>query len=200
MSLVFTGFLIILFVLLAKLYDHSYVYALDKKLSLAVYNYSDFTWIDRFYMIITHLVSGIMLTFLLLLLFIYFWVKQKKFLACLLAINLVGINLLIIGLKWVFKRDRPALQHMVEVTSYSFPSGHAMNVTAFMGFLCYVLWQNRMQYRYLFILFSGILVILVGFSRVYLGVHYPLDVIAGYVASLLWIFLLSVLYRRYAKE
>jgi membrane-associated phospholipid phosphatase len=74
-------------------------------------------------------------------------------------------------------------------TSYSFPSGHAMESFVAYGMLAYlaVLWLRTWEARVAVICGAALLVVLIGFSRMYLGVHYFSDVIAGYAAGGVWL-------------
>ena len=106
--------------------------------------------------------------------------------AKLLAIVMVGGVLLTYALKWGFDRDRPP--YAAYITSKAFPSGHALMATAFyltLGNILYRLTEKR-RVRGLVIGFSVALPALVGFSRVYLGVHYPTDVVAGWALGVSW--------------
>lgn len=92
--------------------------------------------------------------------------------------------------KLFFDRPRP-INALILETSNSFPSGHATISIAFYGFLAYLLYKkttNRLQ-RLIIILSTTILVLVIGFSRLYLGVHYFSDVGAGYLVGALWLFL-----------
>lgn len=88
------------------------------------------------------------------------------------------------GLKSFVQRERP-LHQLVEVTGYSFPSGHAMVGLAFYGLLAYLLCRHLRNgtLRYTLIIFFMLLVLVIGVSRIYLGVHYPSDVLAGFAAG-----------------
>jgi undecaprenyl-diphosphatase len=106
--------------------------------------------------------------------------------AKLLAIVMVGGVILTYALKWGFDRDRPP--YASYITSKAFPSGHALMATAFyltLGSILYRLTEKR-NVRGLVIGFSVALPALVGFSRVYLGVHYPTDVVAGWALGVSW--------------
>ena len=90
-------------------------------------------------------------------------------------------------LKLVFARPRPTVFPPLTVEhTYSFPSGHSIIAVALYGFLATLLWQKR---RYGWALFSAIMIPLIAFSRVYLGVHYPSDVLAALMLGLLWLML-----------
>lgn len=115
-------------------------------------------------------------------------IKDKKAQATTLAIAATGAVALNYLLKDLFARDRPALwERIVDVGSYSFPSGHAMISLVVYGMIGYLLailfrrWQKS-------VLFLTILLInSIGLSRLYLGVHWPTDVVAGYAAGLVWL-------------
>jgi undecaprenyl-diphosphatase len=99
----------------------------------------------------------------------------------------VGGAMAINGLaKLVFRRVRPSLwTSLTPETSYSFPSGHAMGSMALVAALLVLAWPTRA--RWWVPVPGALFVLLVGISRVYLGVHYPSDVLAGWAASLAWV-------------
>ena len=108
--------------------------------------------------------------------------------ANLLVITLAGGWLLNVVLKYSFHRQRPSLSSLVTATGYSFPSGHAMLGAVFYGFLAYIFYLNlRKPYRTISVALFAVLVFFIGLSRIYLGVHYPSDVIAGYMAGTFWL-------------
>lgn len=88
--------------------------------------------------------------------------------------------------KLVVNRPRPATQHLVEVASASFPSQHAAQAAAILPALAMVLTTRRSGARVLAGVLATVLVVGIGASRVYLGVHYPSDVAAGWIIGLLW--------------
>jgi undecaprenyl-diphosphatase len=107
----------------------------------------------------------------------------------LLVISLSGAWLLNTILKVLFHRARPDIVHLVKAGGYSFPSGHAMVATAFYGVIGYLLWLNlrsRSKPSWYIVVCTFVLIISIGISRIYLGVHYPSDVIAGYVVGGVW--------------
>jgi undecaprenyl-diphosphatase len=107
----------------------------------------------------------------------------------LMIVATLGARLLNVFLKEVFGRPRPdPTLHLTEVRSPSFPSGHAMD-SAVIYLILAALLMRLVQPRALKLYFLGLaalLTFLAGFSRVYLGVHYPSDVLAGWVAGLAW--------------
>ena len=91
-------------------------------------------------------------------------------------------------LKYIIQRPRP-IQMLIEKTGFSFPSGHATLAVAFFGMLIY-LFKNKIKnktIRYLFIIANILLMILIGFSRLYLNVHWFTDVLAGFSLGLICI-------------
>lgn len=97
-----------------------------------------------------------------------------------------GLNFI---LKNIISRPRPTTDRLVYANFYSFPSGHAMSAIVFYGFLSYIsiLLIKKKPIRYLFVSACVFMVLLIGASRIYLGVHYPSDILAGYLAGISWL-------------
>lgn len=111
---------------------------------------------------------------------------------------ILGSTLLNVILKSIFHRDRPTLNRFVEATGYSFPSGHSMASFTLYGVICFLLWKHA-KYAYIRVILvccSSIVVIAIGLSRIYLGVHYPSDVVGAYFASGTWLAVSIGLYQR----
>lgn len=97
-----------------------------------------------------------------------------------------GAGLLNIIAKLIFQRPRPDLWiSIAPEATFSFPSGHAMGSMALVTALVVLLWSTRWKWPTLIV--GSIFVVLVGISRVYLGVHYPSDILAGWATSLAWV-------------
>lgn len=113
------------------------------------------------------------------------WKKHKSEAVLFLAVLAIGLFLNIF-LKMVFQRPRPEFDPILDLSSsYSFPSGHAMNSFIFYSVLAYFVYHftRRMALCVIAITTAIVLILLIGFSRVYLGVHYPSDVLAGFIAG-----------------
>lgn len=105
------------------------------------------------------------------------------------AVNLVLTALLNVGLKTIVQRPRPEGFRLIEETGFSFPSGHSMVACAFFGLIIWLVWRyerDRRQRIALTVAFS-VVIVMIGISRIYLGVHYASDVIGGFCASMVWL-------------
>lgn len=123
--------------------------------------------------------------------------REKKKEALFYSINVIGIWLFNEILKSIFKRPRPTGIHIVDVHGYSFPSGHAMIFMGFSLLIVYYIIENvksvsmRIVLSILMVSYS----VLVGLSRVYLGVHYFSDVFAGWLVAVLWVSIMIIIYK-----
>ena len=135
---------------------------------------------------ITHLIDiPVIITWVLIVAFI-FYRKQWKLESYLMFGNLTLAGILIVTFKNIYQRPRPEILHLVEEKGFSFPSGHSLAVTIMVGTLI-VIFSQRIKDK----LWKRIVQILLGFyllsvllSRVYLGVHYPSDVLASLCVGL----------------
>lgn len=146
-------------------------------------------WLQAAMLELTALGGGAVLT-LLAVVAIGFVIAQRKYAdAGFIAVAIGGGALLCALLKIGYARPRPALvAHLVEVSSASFPSGHAMN-SAVMYLTMSVLLARATPARHIkaYLLWVGVgLTLIVGISRVYLGVHWPTDVLAGWAVGAAW--------------
>lgn len=135
----------------------------------------------------------ISLTVLALLFF-----KNKK-IGIFMAIDLIVITIFQYILKPIFGRSRPLDINLIEETSYSFPSGHSLTAMAFYGFIIYLIYKSNLKYKKVYIILFSILILLIGLSRVYLGVHFITDVLGGFTFSLFYLILFIELTKKYLK-
>ena len=104
------------------------------------------------------------------------------------VIDCAGGVILSYGLKSVFGKVRPDLwESAIEEVSFSYPSGHALGSTVLYGFLAYLFATRFRQFSWLIYLIAISLIGAIGFSRLYLGVHWPTDIIGGYGMGFLWL-------------
>lgn len=123
---------------------------------------------------------------------------ELVFLCCVVGGSAVMNQLM----KMVFHRERPSVHRLIEETGFSFPSGHTMGAIALYGALAFLLWRHipKRFGRVLLITASCAIIFMIGISRIYLGVHYPSDVLAGLLASGFWFSLVVYLYQLYMER
>jgi undecaprenyl-diphosphatase len=138
---------------------------------------------------ISDLGSPVFLSGLFVVLVIIFLLVGWRYAAIWLAITMAGALVLDITLKDLFHRPRPLAYFIPDPGSYSFPSGHALGSFCFYMVLAGLVTGRIRNFadRILIWVSAALLVGMIGFSRVYLGVHWPTDVIAGYAAAAFWV-------------
>lgn len=181
-TILFIATFLLLLLLISNLYNNK-LYMIDE----LIYPYISVTIcppLTMFFKIITKFAD----IFLILLILILVFLKNKKH-AFYLAFNSVAILMINIVLKNIFRRIRPVGINLIEENGYSFPSGHSMISVVFYGFIMYLIWKSKLSINlkktFCLLLYSFIL--LIGISRIYLGVHYFTDVITGFCISLLYL-------------
>ena len=151
-------------------------------------------FLTKIMIFITNFGAGYTIVALLLfVLFLIFRHHQKEaIIFIILMIMGIGINL---GLKSNISRPRPAIAPLISENTYSFPSAHAMNSFVFYFALCFYIYHftGNKKISFIFVLVAILLVLMIGFSRVYLGVHYPSDVLAGYLIGFFWLTVIYVI-------
>ncbi|HEX9107415.1 MAG TPA: phosphatase PAP2 family protein [Longimicrobiales bacterium] len=138
----------------------------------------------------TALGSGVVLVVVVVVGSAFLWLTRHRHSAYLLLASFFGAWLLNMLLKDVFERPRPlVVTHLASAASSSFPSGHAMSSMAAYGAIALLVTrlEESQRARLLTWVLAAALVIVIGASRVYLGVHYPSDVLGGYAAGLAWV-------------
>jgi len=120
-----------------------------------------------------------------LTLVLFITIKNKK-IGLLIGTNLIVITILNQIFKFILQRPRPTENRIINENGYSFPSGHSMISMAFYGFLIYLIYKyvKNKKLKYISITLISILIIFIGISRIYLGVHYTSDVLAGFLFSI----------------
>jgi undecaprenyl-diphosphatase len=152
---------------------------------------------------ISQLHSTIGITVFSVIVAIFLWRHGDRYWVGSLLLAVPGGMLLNVILKQVFHRSRPVWDDpLLTLTSNSFPSGHAAAATLFYGFLAaYMIWRmKKASARALAVAGCVLMILLVAFSRVYLGVHYPSDVLAAIAISTAWLVLSLVTVRAIAKR
>ncbi len=127
--------------------------------------------------------------------YLYLRHKNWKFIVQTVLVLLLSTATNIL-LKSVINRSRPAHEHLVEVNTLSFPSGHSMSAMGFYGFLIYLTLVSKIPLvlKVSLAIVLVITILSIGISRIYLGVHFPSDVAAGFVGGLIWVTFCIVLF------
>lgn len=159
---------------------------------------------------ISPLLTGIMkvLTFLgsvkwigtvVLISALWLFIKKKWSLGWFILLSSGMGSVFNIILKNIFKRQRPDIHRLISETGYSFPSGHSMGSFIFYGALLYMIihYTRNKRRQTLAGIIIALLIFFIGLSRIYLGVHYPSDIIGGYTAGGAWLIICVMIYRYY---
>lgn len=125
----------------------------------------------------------------LVLIAFFLFVRKLKWYSIKIPAIAISSLLMMFGLKNLFGRERPEIPLVQAAQGLSFPSGHALMSMTFYGLLIYFIWQSvkNKWLKYTLCLILFIWIQLIGFSRIYLKVHYPTDVMAGYAIGFLWL-------------
>lgn len=141
----------------------------------------------RFFTKIGDVKGYLIIVALSIILTIIVFKKWKYTIQIIVVLALASVSNLI--LKRVFERTRPDIEQLVIAKSLSYPSGHAMSAMAFYGFLIFLVsrfkWNITAKIGAIILL--AIVILSIGISRIYLGVHYPSDIVGGYIAGLIWV-------------
>lgn len=149
--------------------------------------------------VITNLsASDFMIYFFPGLVTLLFLFKQRSK-AIFLFVTGTGGFLLFSGLKFLFQRERPPYPLLFEESGFSFPSGHATFSFVFYGSLAYLVWLAALPkiLKIMMMVFLLTLSLAIGISRIYLRVHYPSDVLAGFCLGYSWLLLMIYISRKW---
>lgn len=133
--------------------------------------------------VITNFGGAYIVIFITFVLVLFLKERREK---ALVVINLISVTAINQLLKQIVQRPRPTEYRIVDASGYSFPSGHSMVSMAFYGYIIYLIYKNVKQpvLKWTSIILLGVLIFMIGISRIYLGVHYTSDVLAGFMLSL----------------
>lgn len=158
----------------------------------------------KFMLVVTQLGTG-EVVFGLTVILMVLWALRRRYADMIsIAVLALGSKVVIDISKVIIGRERPTLfEHLVFEPSKSFPSGHAVISVTVFGFLAYLALTARKglwKWRTSAAAGLAVIILLIGFSRLYLGVHWPTDVIGGYLIGVVWLLLCISFRRRFIKQ
>ena len=175
----------ILFSIIGSLYNNEII-SIDVFMHDLVVNNLRSDGLTFIMLFITNFCNPIIL--ILLSLVILLICKDKK-MGLIIIINLLVSILLNIIFKGIIQRDRPLEDFLITESGYSFPSGHSMVSMAYYGLIIYFIYKKikDKRVRNILMILIGFLILAIGFSRIYLGVHFASDVIGGFLISIIYL-------------
>jgi undecaprenyl-diphosphatase len=185
-----------------ELHEDSFLSSLDQRILVLISQYR-VTALNGPAVDISALGSPTVLSLFTLIGAMLLWLKQDRRGCAYLIVGSTGAGVGTFLLKHIFSRDRPSIvPTLVNVSGFSYPSGHSFGATSVYLLLMFLAWRKYLSRSSRgLILFATIAVIsAVCFSRLYLGVHYPSDVLSGMFLGVAWICLLTYYLNRSAQE
>lgn len=189
-TLLVVGILLEYFIDLTEMLQNDQLARFDQRVTDWVFTYRTET-MNRFFLVITAFGNAqsyfIIVPVVAIILYAY---GHRWHLSIMATIILLSTSLLNILIKNIIARPRPLESlRLIEAFNFSYPSGHSMGATAFYGFLVYLVIQftRRLWLKIVLVVLLVFLILAIGLSRIYLGVHFPSDVLAGFIAGIIWL-------------
>jgi len=125
----------------------------------------------------------------LILIGYFLFIKKLRWYSIKVPVVAIGSLIIMASLKLFFSRPRPLTPLLEAVKGFSFPSGHAMSSVTFYGLLMYIVWHEvtNKTLKWTLIAFFALFILAIGFSRIYLRVHYASEVLAGFAMGAIWL-------------
>lgn len=190
---------ILLFIIWSILVVKGVFLFLDYQIFDFIQQYLINDFLVSFFKAVTYLGSASILFFITIISLLIF---KNKHIGISLGINAFLIAMLNLILKNLFLIPRPEIVTLIEENGYSFPSGHAMASFSFYGYLIYLIYKKMKPsvVKNILLIFLVLLIFLIGFSRIYLGVHHFSDIIGGYIISGAYLILYIKLVKKLGLE
>ena len=196
-NILFTGILILYLIIIILLLRDNLQW-FDLPLTMAVQSLESplLTEIMKFFSFIGSTWVVIIIAFINIIFF--FFVFKYRSEVIFFVVTLSGSTLLNSLLKNLFERERPISHRLIEAPGYSFPSGHSMAAFTLYAVLAILLWNHLKTKtgKTITIIVLSLFIFAIGISRIYLGVHYPSDVLGGYLTSFIWVFISMHLFNK----
>lgn len=180
---------VLLFAGMAQLVEDGHTQRADDAILLWMNSHAT-PWLDAAALEVTALAGVAVVWLVLLLASLFLWQTHHRYSVALLWISYLGASLINFTMKALYERPRPALfEWRTPLAGHSsFPSGHSTTAVAVFATLAYLIvrLETTRATRRLSLVIAGVVIVLIGASRLYLGVHYPSDVVAGFALGLAW--------------
>jgi undecaprenyl-diphosphatase len=178
-----------IFIELTEILQSEYLATFDSAISSRIMSYRS-PFLTEYFVFVTNMgdAIGYAIVFAICTTLFFIIFKSWKYVAQLALVMVLALSSNLI-LKQLINRSRPDAEHLVSVETLSYPSGHAMIAMAFYGLLIYLTTQFaiRKAWKFSLIFLLSVLILSIGISRIYLGVHYPSDIAGGYIAGFIWV-------------
>ncbi len=199
---VFLGYMVVavvVFLILAVLAKTVAYFTLDVTITQALQKFNP-GWFDALMVVLTWIGFGPQAYVITVLILLGLFASGLKWETVVALISVVGSTNLGLGIKVLIDRPRPSadlVNVISQLSDFSFPSGHVLFFTVFFGFLIFLAYTlfKHSWWRTLILVILGVMVTLIGVSRVYLGQHWASDVLAAYLLGSIWLTLTIVVYR-----
>lgn len=193
--------IIILISLFLELCIHVYgnhIFMIDNKIYNFISTYFMNNNITSLMKIITYFGNQLLFIITIMILVI---LKNKK-ISYSIILNLISSFSVNQVVKFIIRRSRPNINRIVKASGFSFPSGHSMVSFAYYGYLIYLVnkYVKDKNKRLSYTIMLSLLIVLIGFSRIYLGVHYFTDVIGGYLFALIYLLIYTNIINKYLEK
>jgi undecaprenyl-diphosphatase len=187
-TIIFSAFSMLLLLIIIEKLLKNQLYSFDNAVYKRVFTFysADMTNLMR---IITFTGSGgVMILIDLVIIFITLRRLKDGFYAKIITVNFIAVSILNFILKQIFHRARPQVVILTGAGGFSFPSGHAITSLCFYGLIAYILYVNmKTNWRYPVVAFFLLLILSIGISRIYLGVHFASDIVAAFLIGVVWL-------------
>lgn len=178
-----------LFVLIANTYESNFVKSIDIQVitSIQCFDQAIIIAVMKFFSYIGDTIRVIFISIMMLVILYTVFHHRKELM--LFIIVLIGSTALNVLLKNYFHRVRPNFVRMIIEDGYSFPSGHTMAALSLYGIISFLIWRHipKQSGRIMLICISASFILGIGISRIYLGAHFPSDVVGAYLISGSWL-------------
>ena len=157
--------------------------------------------LDGVMLTVTQLADASVVVFIVAVTLGILWWYNHRSEAKIFAIACLGAFILNTGMKLVFAKPRPQIiPSLIPETSFSFPSGHALGGFVMYGFLAYLLSAHFPKFSKLIYTLAVFAIAAIGLSRIYIGVHWPTDIIAGYGVGYIWLMLCIIMLKLQTRQ